>query len=110
MVLIDHSFLKSQPKYQMIVSGLDAFCQGVESFWSVNSNEESLSYSKKAICYSWTNLNKAVKGEDVLKELAQAMIDGDDEKRTVWAKVLQSRGEMGYQMMLRLLFMLLILL
>ncbi len=72
MVLIDHSFLKSQPKYQMIVSGLDAFCQGVESFWSVNSNEESLSYSKKAICYSWTNLNKAVKGEDVLKELAKA--------------------------------------
>ena len=24
------------------------------------------------------------------------MIDGDVEKRTVWAKVLQSRGEMGY--------------
>jgi Ribonucleotide reductase, alpha subunit len=24
------------------------------------------------------------------------MIDGDDEKRTVWAKVFQSRGEMGY--------------
>ena len=72
MVLIDHSFLKSQPKYQMIVSGLDAFCQGIESFWSVNSNEESLSYSKKAISYSWANLNKAVKGEDVLKDLAKA--------------------------------------
>ena len=26
----------------------------------------------------------------------QEMIDGDDQKRTVWAKVLQSRGEMGY--------------
>ncbi|MDA9835809.1 phosphonoacetaldehyde reductase [Flavobacteriales bacterium] len=72
MVLIDHSFLKSQPKYQMIVSGLDAFCQGIESFWSVNSNEESLSYSKKAISYSWDNLNKAVKGEDVLHDLAKA--------------------------------------
>ena len=72
MVLIDHSFLKSQPKYQMVVSGLDAFCQGIESFWSVNSNEESLSYSKKAISYSWTNLNKAVKGEDVLNDLAKA--------------------------------------
>ena len=24
------------------------------------------------------------------------MIDGDVDKRTVWAKVLQSRGEMGY--------------
>lgn len=72
MVLIDHSFLESQPKYQMIVSGLDAFCQGIESFWSVNSNEESLSYSKKAISYSWANLNKVVKGEDVLKDLAKA--------------------------------------
>jgi|TARA_B110000090_G_C13339783_1_gene430667 alcohol dehydrogenase class IV len=72
MVLIDHSFLKSQPKYQMIVSGLDAFCQGIESFWSVNSSEESLSYSKKAILYSWANLNKAVKGEDVLHDLSKA--------------------------------------
>ena len=26
----------------------------------------------------------------------QEMIDGDNDKRTVWAKVLQSRGEMGY--------------
>ena len=26
----------------------------------------------------------------------QEMIDGDVEKRTIWAKVLQSRGEMGY--------------
>ena len=72
MVLIDHSFLESQPKYQMIVSGLDAFCQGIESFWCVNSNEESLSYSTKAISYSWANLNKVVKGEDVLKDLAKA--------------------------------------
>ena len=44
----------------------------LKSFWSVNSNEESLSYSKKAISYSWANLNKAVKGEDVLKDLAKA--------------------------------------
>ena len=72
MVLIDHSFLKSQSKYQMVVSGLDAFCQGIESFWSVNSSKESVSYSKKAISLSWSNLNKAVKGEDVLDDLAKA--------------------------------------
>lgn len=72
MVLIDDSFLKSQPKYQMTVSGLDAFCQGIESFWCVNSNEESLEFSRKAIGYIWNNLKKAINGQDVLSDIAKA--------------------------------------
>jgi ribonucleoside-diphosphate reductase alpha chain len=35
-------------------------------------------------------------GVTVTNEWMQQMIDGDVEKRTVWAKVLQCRGEMGY--------------
>ena len=35
-------------------------------------------------------------GVTVTNNWMQEMIDGDSEKRTVWAKVLQSRGEMGY--------------
>lgn len=35
-------------------------------------------------------------GVTVTNDWMQAMIDGDVEKRTIWAKVLQSRGEMGY--------------
>ena len=35
-------------------------------------------------------------GVTVTNDWMQSMIDGDVEKRTVWAKVLQSRGEMGY--------------
>ena len=35
-------------------------------------------------------------GVTVTDNWMQEMIDGDDKKRTVWAKVLQSRGEMGY--------------
>ena len=35
-------------------------------------------------------------GVTVTNKWMQEMIDGDVEKRTVWAKVLQSRGEMGY--------------
>ena len=35
-------------------------------------------------------------GVTVKDDWMQKMIDGDVEKRTVWAKVLQSRGEMGY--------------
>ncbi|MEM7380859.1 MAG: ribonucleoside-diphosphate reductase subunit alpha [Bacteroidota bacterium] len=35
-------------------------------------------------------------GVTVSNQWMQEMIDGDVEKRTVWAKVLQCRGEMGY--------------
>jgi ribonucleoside-diphosphate reductase alpha chain len=35
-------------------------------------------------------------GVTVGNQWMQEMIDGDDDKRTVWAKVLQSRGEIGY--------------
>tara|TARA_Y200000002_G_scaffold203332_1_gene167728 strand:- start:4177 stop:5880 length:1704 start_codon:yes stop_codon:yes gene_type:complete len=35
-------------------------------------------------------------GVTVTNDWMQDMIDGNVEKRTVWAKVLQSRGEMGY--------------
>ena len=72
MALIDHSFLKSQSKKQMVVSGLDAFCQGIESYWCVNSDEESLIYSTKAISLSWHNLRKCIEGDDVSDKLAKA--------------------------------------
>ncbi|WP_299524101.1 ribonucleoside-diphosphate reductase subunit alpha [Winogradskyella sp.] len=35
-------------------------------------------------------------GVTVTNDWMQEMVDGDVEKRTVWAKVLQRRGEMGY--------------
>ena len=35
-------------------------------------------------------------GVTVTNEWMQEMIEGDTEKRTTWARVLQSRGEMGY--------------
>ncbi|WP_310991667.1 ribonucleoside-diphosphate reductase subunit alpha [Aequorivita marina] len=35
-------------------------------------------------------------GVTVTNQWMQEMIDGDDKKRSIWAKVLQRRGEMGY--------------
>lgn len=35
-------------------------------------------------------------GVTVPSDWMREMIDGDNEKRTIWARVLQSRGEMGY--------------
>lgn len=39
----------SQTKYQKAVSGLDAFSQAIESFWSVNATDESRDYSLEAL-------------------------------------------------------------
>lgn len=48
-VLFDASCLKTLPMYQKKSTMMDAFCHAVESFWSVNSTEESMGYSHEAI-------------------------------------------------------------
>lgn len=48
-VLLDPSVLESLPDYQRKATMMDAFCHGIESFWSVNSTKESRAYSKEAI-------------------------------------------------------------
>lgn len=49
VVVFDPSVLSSVPDYQRKVTMLDAFCHAIESFWSVNSSDESREYSKLAI-------------------------------------------------------------
>lgn len=49
VVLMDPSVLKTLPEYQKKSTMLDALCHAIESFWSVNSTEESREYSKTAI-------------------------------------------------------------
>lgn len=41
--------LKTLPEYQRKATMMDAFCHALESFWSVNSTEESRQYSKTAL-------------------------------------------------------------
>ena len=48
-VLLDASVLKFLPEYQRKATMLDAFCHAVESYWSVNSTNESKAYSGEAI-------------------------------------------------------------
>lgn len=48
-VLIDPSVLETLPEYQRKATMLDAFCHGIESFWSVNSTDESREYSKETL-------------------------------------------------------------
>lgn len=48
-VLFDAGALKTLPVYQKKSTMLDALCHAVEAFWSVNSDEESMSYSREAL-------------------------------------------------------------
>lgn len=48
-VLMDVSALKTLPVYQKKSTMMDAMTHAIESFWSVNSTEESMGYSREAI-------------------------------------------------------------
>lgn len=50
----------SQPKYLTACAGLDALSQAIESYWSVNANEESQQYAEEAMVLLIQNLEKAV--------------------------------------------------
>ena len=47
--LLEPSVLKTLPLYQKKCTMMDALCQGIESWWSVNSTEESYEYSRKTV-------------------------------------------------------------
>lgn len=65
LVIIDSSFTFSTSPYLTAVTGLDAFSQAIESFWSVNSTEESRSYSLEAAKIIWENLPSAVNENNI---------------------------------------------
>ena len=47
--VLEPSVLKTLPLYQKKCTMMDALCQGIESWWSVNSTEDSYEYSRKAV-------------------------------------------------------------
>lgn len=63
-VLMDSSALKTLPVYQKKATMCDALCHAIESFWSVNSTEESKGYSKKAIELIMKNMDGYINNND----------------------------------------------
>ena len=49
IAVLEPALLKNLPLYQKKCTMLDALCQGIESWWSVNSTEESREYSRNAV-------------------------------------------------------------
>ena len=64
--VLDHSVLRTLPLYQKKCTMLDALCQGIESWWSVNSTDESKAYSRIAV-------------ETIMKYKDAYLNDSDDE-------------------------------
>lgn len=58
--IVDPQFTLNLPKAITASTGMDALCQAIESYWSVNSTDESKRYAKKAIKIAIKNLEKAV--------------------------------------------------
>lgn len=57
--VVDPALTDNLPPLWTACSGLDAFCQAVESMWAVGSNEESIAYSRKAIVLAINHLTAA---------------------------------------------------
>ncbi len=60
VVFLSPYLTHSTNAYQTAVSGADALAQSIESYWSINSNEESKEYSSKALKLIIKNLPNAV--------------------------------------------------
>lgn len=58
--ILEPKVLKTLPLYQKKCTMLDALCQGIESWWSVNSTLESYEYSRKAIELIMDNWRKYI--------------------------------------------------
>jgi len=61
--LLVPSLTNGCPPYLTACSGVDALCQAIESYWSVQSTEESRNYAKEAIILLLRYLPLAVKND-----------------------------------------------
>ena len=69
VVLFDTSVLETLPLYQKKATLMDAMCHSIESFWSVNSTDESKGYSREAIGLIIKNYKDYLAGDDSKNEL-----------------------------------------
>lgn len=67
-VLFDPSVLVSVPDYHKKAAMLDALCHAVESYWSVNSTDESKNYASEALKLIVENMNSYLSADHRVDE------------------------------------------
>lgn len=72
VALVDPELTVNLPKTITSATGLDAFCQAIESIWAVGSNEQSREFAKQALHLVWCNLSKAVLSPTLDSRLAMS--------------------------------------
>lgn len=58
--VVDPALTESLPRRMTVATGLDAFCQAVESIWAVAATQESLAFATEAARLAFDNLPVAV--------------------------------------------------
>ncbi len=64
IVYFDSSVLRTLPLYQKKSTILDALCHCIESYWSVNSTDESKVYAKEGMKLILSNIEAYISGDD----------------------------------------------
>lgn len=64
LALVDPTFTLSAPPALTSATGLDALCQGIESWWSVHATSESRRFARAATSWAWGALPAAVGSPD----------------------------------------------
>lgn len=72
--ILEPSVLKTLPLYQKKCTMMDALCQGIESWWSVNSTQESHVFSRKTVELIMSNWHKYIfeNDEEAASQIMQA--------------------------------------
>ncbi|OGS22909.1 MAG: hypothetical protein A2252_07470 [Elusimicrobia bacterium RIFOXYA2_FULL_39_19] len=68
-IILDPAFLENVPPNVASSSAMDALCQGIESYWSVESTNESRNYSRMAIKLVLANIVKNVNNPDKVSRI-----------------------------------------
>ena len=62
--ILDYRNLNTLPVYQKKCTMMDAFCQSIESWWSVNATEESRQYARKALSGIMEYMDSYIENEE----------------------------------------------
>ncbi len=94
--ILEPSVLKTLPLYQKKCTMMDALCQGIESWWSVNSTEESYEYSRKTIELIMANWRKYIFENDE-EAAAQIMLAANYGGRAINITATTAAHAMSYK-------------
>lgn len=96
-VFLDATLLYTLPVYQKKCTLLDALCQAIESWWSVNSTQESKEYAKIAIEKIMANYKEYIFKNDA-KACEEIMLGSNYAGRAINITATTSAHAMSYKM------------